>query len=124
MVDEKNLPAEGQSANEPEEEIEAEYTVPQSKYELIMMAAAEATRLNEEVRRKGIKLDRKVTLLALERVREGKVKAVVPARISLERSKPVPPPPDATQALFSNPPLVGSAEGEEKPAPDEKPEQE
>ena len=61
----------------PEVSGEEIYT-PTSKYERIMLAAVEAARLNEEVRRKGIKLDHKVTLEALKRVDEGKVKGVIP----------------------------------------------
>jgi DNA-directed RNA polymerase subunit K/omega len=55
-----------------------EILTPRNKYERIMLAASEAARLNEEVRRKGIKLDHKVTLEALKRVDEGKVKGILP----------------------------------------------
>ncbi len=54
-----------------------EILAPTSKYQRIMLAALEAARLNEEVRRKGIKLDHKVTLEALKRVDEGKVKGIL-----------------------------------------------
>ena len=62
---------------------------PSSKYERIMMAAAEASRLNEESRRKGTKFDHKVTIEALKRVDEGKVKAVLGGKGIL--SAPTPP---------------------------------
>jgi hypothetical protein len=58
-----------------------EILTPRNKYERIMLAASEAGRLNEEVRRKGIKLDHKVTLEALKRVDEGKVKGILPRQV-------------------------------------------
>lgn len=85
---------------------EEEITVPRSKYELIMMAAAEANRLNEEVRRKGTKLGQKVTLEALKRVREGKVKSVVTVKPPVVLAKPLTITADSPDALFGNPPLL------------------
>ena len=76
MVDEEK-----EVSGEEEEAVE-----PQSKYERIMLAAAEAARLNEEKRRKGIKIEGKIALEAIRRVNEGKVKAVFP-------EKPATPPP-------------------------------
>jgi len=88
---------------------EREITIPHSKYERIMMAAAEATRLNEEIRRKGTKLDRKVTIEALKRVDEGKVKAVVGGK-GLE-VEPRPVRPEATvETLFMSPPLLADSD--------------
>ena len=88
---------------------EREITMPQSKYERIMMAAAEATRLNEEIRRKGTKLDRKVTIEALKRVDEGKVKSVVGGK-GLE-VEPRPVRPEATvETLFMSPPLLADSD--------------
>ncbi len=70
-----------------QEGAEEEFTTPRSKYERIMLAAAEAARLNEEVRRKGTKLDHKVTLEALKRVDEGKVKGILPAAHKVEEEE-------------------------------------
>ncbi len=64
---------------------------PRSKYERIMLAAAEAGRLNEEMRRKGIKLDNKVTIEAIKRVDEGKVKGVYREPVEVEEEAPAPP---------------------------------
>jgi len=61
-----------------QEGADEEFTAPRTKYERIMLAALEAARLNEEIRRKGTKLDHKVTLEALRRVDEGKVKGILP----------------------------------------------
>jgi len=102
-------------------EPEREITEPRSKYERIMMAAAEATRLNEEMRRKGTKLDRKVTLEALKRVDEGKVKAVLGGK-GLEAG-PRPSRPEPTvDTLFMTPPLLADADlgDEETEEPSEK----
>ena len=63
---------------------------PRSKYERIMLAAAEASRLNEEMRRKGIKLDNKVTIEAIKRVDEGKVKGVLRETVEPEEEGPAP----------------------------------
>lgn len=104
-------------AAEPEREI----TEPRSKYERIMMAAAEATRLNEEVRRKGTKLDRKVTLEALKRVDEGKVKAVLGGKGLVAGPRPSRPEP-TVETLFMSPPLLADADlgDEETEEPPEK----
>ncbi|UCF78480.1 MAG: DNA-directed RNA polymerase subunit omega [Candidatus Eiseniibacteriota bacterium] len=45
-----------------------------NKYELAMIAAREARRMNELLRRSGEDEERKVTLAAMEKVRKGKVK--------------------------------------------------
>lgn len=100
---------------------EEEITTPHSKYELIMMAAAEANRLNEEVRRKGTKLGQKVTLEALKRVREGKVKAVGTVKAPVVHAKPLTITADSPDTLFGNPPLLpldGSDAPEQPAAPD------
>ena len=83
---------------------------PQTKYERIMLAAAEAARLNEEMRRKGTKLDHKVTIEAVKRVDEGKVKAAFrrPGTI-LERPAPAPETPRTP--LFSDAPAEAAVEG-------------
>lgn len=90
---------------------------PRSKYERIVLAAAEATRLNEEIHRKGIRVDHKVTLEALKRVDEGKVKGQLPPK-----SLPFEPPPPAKpeipkKSLFASPSYdseqEGDAEGED-----------
>jgi hypothetical protein len=66
------------NADEQAESVSSDETfAPRSKYERIMIAAAEAGRLNEEMRRKGIKLDHKVTIEAVLRVDEGKVKGTL-----------------------------------------------
>lgn len=116
MVDEKETPPEQQesASAQPEEEI----AIPQSKYELIMMAAAEASRLNEETRRKGTKLNQKVTLEALKRVRDGKVKAVITTKTVFTRGKPLMPLTDSPDALFGNPPLIPLAPDEAESAED------
>jgi len=62
---------------EEKEETQEEVLEPKSKYERIMVAALEASRLNDEIRRKGTKLPNKVTTEAIKRVFEGKVKALV-----------------------------------------------
>jgi hypothetical protein len=90
-------------------EPEREITVPRSKYERIMMAAAEATRLNEETRRKGTKLDRKVTLEALKRVDEGKVKAVAGGK-GLEVEPRPTRPATTVDTLFISPPLMADTD--------------
>jgi DNA-directed RNA polymerase subunit K/omega len=107
---EKEVPAEGATAPEAEPAATEEILEPRSKYERIMMAAAEASRLNEETRRKGTKLDRKVTLEALKRVDEGKVKAVIGGR-GLEAEPRAPARPEATvETLFLSPPLLADAD--------------
>jgi DNA-directed RNA polymerase subunit K/omega len=99
---------------------EEEITQPRSKYELIMMASAEASRLNEEVRRKGTKLGQKVTLEALKRVREGKVKAVITVKPAvIVHAKPLTTiTVDSPDALFGNPPLlpIDGPDAPERPA--------
>lgn len=83
---------------EPQENAEGELLIPKSKYERIMLAAAEATRLNEEIRRKGIDIKGKITAEALRRVDEGKVKGILrPKSTILEPPAPreaTPPPGD------------------------------
>jgi hypothetical protein len=99
--------------DEPEEEI----LEPSSKYERIMIAALEATRLNEEIRRKGTKLQHKVTTEAIKRVLEGKVKAVILPKIVIdEEQAPAPQPPSSRDALFGTPPP--EAESPEEDASD------
>jgi hypothetical protein len=88
---------------------EREFLVPRSKYERIMMAAAEASRLNEETRRKGTKLERKVTLEALKRVDEGKVKAVSGGKgLEVEPRRPRTEP--TVDTLFLSPPLLADTD--------------
>ncbi|MBM3316650.1 MAG: hypothetical protein FJY75_02250 [Candidatus Eisenbacteria bacterium] len=116
MVDEKNAPdaeAAAAAAGRTEEEI----LEPRSKYEMIMMAAAEASRLNEESRRKGTKISRKVTLEALKRVSEGKVKAVVTTRAAAPRGRPLMPLTESPDSLFSNPPLIPLSTPDEPDSP-------
>lgn len=91
-------------------EASSEITKPRSKYERIMMAAAEATRLNEEMRRKGTKLERKVTLEALKRVDEGKVKSVVGGRDLEAEPRPAPRPETTAESLFLPPPLLADTD--------------
>ena len=105
MVEEREIPLEGQNPP-PESGVDEEITHPKSKYELIMMASAEASRLNEEVRRKGTKLGQKVTLEALKRVREGKVKAVITVKPVVVHAKTLTISADSPDALFGNPPLL------------------
>lgn len=86
---------------------EAEETfAPRSKYERIMLAAAEAGRLNEEIRRKGIKLDHKVTIEAVLRVDDGKVRGTI-RDYEIEEEPPAPIPEMPASPLF----------GETGPAP-------
>ncbi len=106
---------------EPDEEV----LIPTNKYERVMIAALEATRLNEEIQRKGIKLPNKVTTEAINRVRDGKVKAVI-TRPSSILDRPTPaaaaPPEPTRDSLFAPPPPeaepAGGANGDES---DEKP---
>jgi len=104
-------PEEEQAQPSEDEEV---LETPANKYERIMMAAAEASRLNEEMRRKGVKLDRKVTIEALRRVDEGRVKAVLENKDSLERkreeiaAKSGPP-----GTFFLNPPSLSDADESE-----------
>lgn len=106
MADEKGTPLEEQKPVSGNGDIEEEITEPQSKYELIMMAAAEASRLNEESRRKGTKLSQKVTLEALRRVRDRKVKAVITVKAPITLGKPLMPATESPDTLFGNPPLL------------------
>jgi len=95
---------------------------PRRKYERIMLAAAEATRLNEEVRRKGIKLGSKVTIEALKRVDEGKVKGELRGSISMppEEEAPADPIPEIpSSTLFAPSTEEVSPEGEEATPPEE-----
>jgi hypothetical protein len=97
---------------------EREFVIPRSKYERIMMAAAEASRLNEETRRKGTKLERKVTLEALKRVDERKVKSVSGGKgLEVEPRRPRTEP--TVDTLFLSPPLLADTdladEGTEEP---------
>ncbi len=84
---------------------------PSNKYERIMMAAAEAARLNEEMRRKGTKYEHKVTIEALKRVDEGKVKSVVENQEALARAKAMTESPADT--FFMTAPLGGGEDVEE-----------
>ena len=93
MVDEEK-----EVSGEEEEAVE-----PQSKYERIMLAAAEAARLNEERRRKGIKIEGKI---ALRRVDEGKVKAVFPEKPATPAPAFAPPPEAPQDTLFLDQPPV------------------
>lgn len=80
---------------------------PRRKYERIMLAAAEATRLNDEVRRKGTKLSAKVTIEALRRVDEGKVKSDFrdPSKPFVKEETVVDPIPEIpSSTLFAPPP--------------------
>lgn len=131
MADEKTTPEEqprDEQAAAPEsqeEQLEQEaeeeaIEAPANKYERVMMAAAEAARLNEEARCKGIKVEDKITLAALQRVAEGKVKVIVGGKEPPSRQRvPLPPrEPASRDTLFSNPPLV--PEGSPPPAEDQK----
>jgi DNA-directed RNA polymerase subunit K/omega len=114
MVDEERDPSAEEQTPADASPSEEEIVVPRSKYELIMMAAAEATRLNEEIRsksddelrRKGINIEGKITLEALRRVREGKVKAIM--RKGSPLRPPTRPAPTTTaptaEGLFFSPP--------------------
>lgn len=112
MVDEERDPSakDQPQADDPQDE---EIVEPQSKYELIMMAAAEAARLNDEIRsrsedemrRKGINVEGKIALEALRRVREGKVKAVMRKSILHPIAPPAPAPSSPKpKGLFFSPP--------------------
>jgi hypothetical protein len=88
-----------------------------------MVAALEASRLNEEMRRKGTKLRSKVTTEALQRVSDGKVKAVVQRHISEpEEDIPSPLTEPAGDSLFATPlpdadsPSEAGGEEETEPA--------
>ncbi len=98
---------------------EVEIATPRSKYERIMRAAAEAARLNDETRRKGTKLEHKVTLEAIKRVDEGKVKAVVGGK-GLEAEPRRPRTEPTVDTLFLSPPLLADTdlgdEDSEEPA--------
>ena len=122
MIDEeKDLAADGAPSEEGEEE---EIVAPRNKYELIMMAAAEAARLNDEMRsksddelkRRGIDIQGKVTLQALRRVREGRVKVVAKPG-SLARVEPGMPGQSLAEGLFFTPPPPPTPE--EPPAGEE-----
>ncbi len=107
MVEEKETPEEKQEVASTQEEVSS----PRSKYERIMLAAAEASRLNEEVRRKGTKLDHKVTIEALKRVAEGKVKGVIGGKEPEPEAKvPLARLDTAGDMLFMNPPLLADVE--------------
>jgi DNA-directed RNA polymerase subunit K/omega len=112
MNEEEKPTPEAEQEPTPEAPREEALESPANKYERIMMAAAEASRLNEELRRKGIKTDRKVTLEALKRVDEGKVKAILENRESLARTKALREAPPET--FFMTPPLASDSEGEEE----------
>ena len=130
MADEKKTPdkkapeEQPEATESPEEQLEqvAEeqvIEVPENKYERVMMAAAEATRLNEDARRKGTKFDAKITLAAIDRVDDGKVKSVIGGREPTRRRVPLPPreTPTSRDTLFGNPPLMpesGAAPKEEQ----------
>jgi len=130
MADEKTTPDEQTQAEQPEaaqsqeEQLEQEageeaIEIPSNKYERVMMAAAEASRLNEEMRRKGTKLEGKLTLAALERVDDRKVKAVIGGKEPAGRRRVPLPPREAPSrdTLFGSPPLVpeaGSAPSKEQ----------
>lgn len=122
MTDHDESQVEGAEAQENAEE---EILEPQSKYERIMLAAAEATRLNEEIRRKGIDIKGKVTSEALKRVDEGKVKGVLrPKTAAFETPVPGETPPSSDmlfglQAPGLEPPAPAKDDGE-TPAPSEK----
>lgn len=111
-------PEEPQTAEESEVE---EIVTPRSKYELIMMAAAEASRLNEEIRtksdedlrRRGIDVQGMVTIEALKRVREGKVKVVVQKAMAGPKVEPGMPSDLLREGLFFSP--APSERGEEEP---------
>jgi len=92
-----------------------EILTPTSKYQRIMLAALEAARLNEEVRRKGIKLDHKVTLEALKRVDEGKVKGVLPRAGIVEEEEKLAAATAPRDMLFASP----SISFERSPSSDE-----
>ncbi len=101
----KNEQAEGAGAEET--------FAPRSKYERIMLAAAEAGRLNEEMRRKGIKLDHKVTIEAVLRVDEGKVRGTVrDYDLEEETSAPIPEMPASPLFGETNPSAPVGGEGE------------
>ncbi len=100
--------------NEQAEDAGAEETfAPRSKYERIMLAAAEAGRLNEEMRRKGIKLDHKVTIEAVLRVDEGKVRGTVrDYDLEEETSAPIPEMPASPLFGDTSPAAPVGGEGE------------
>ena len=89
---------------------------PRRKYERIMLAAAEATRLNEEIRRKGTKLSSKVTIEALRRVDEGKVRSEMrdPARPITEEVVVVDPIPEIPSSTLFAPPPETETDSEEE----------
>ncbi len=95
-------------ATEPEENNERVAEL-RNKYERVMLAAAEATRLNEEIRRKGIKVDSKIAMEAIRRVAEGKVKGVFPARGAPPEAEPGPSPETSRETLFRTPPSEDEA---------------
>ena len=100
--------------NEQAEGAGAEDTfAPRSKYERIMLAAAEAGRLNEEMRRKGIKLDHKVTIEAVLRVDGGKVRGTVrDYDLEEETSAPIPEMPASPLFGDTSPSAPVGGEGE------------
>ena len=97
-----------------------ELLMPTSKYQRIALAAVEAARLNEEVRRKGIRLDHKVTLEALKRVDEGKVKGVLARLGTTAQAEKLAAAAAPRDMLFASPslsfePSPSSEEEEEVP---------
>jgi DNA-directed RNA polymerase subunit K/omega len=72
MVDEERVDEETQETQIPEEDLKS----PDNKYELVMVAAKEAERLNSMYRHRHEKPPQKVTLMALHRVRPGITKFV------------------------------------------------
>ncbi len=117
MVDEEkdNI---GESEND---EVLEEIVKPSSKYERIMMAAAEAARLNEMGfgRREGEKSATKVTIEALRRVDEGKVKVLVlkPGAKGDVPKKASRPEEGHEEPPFMAPPL-DEEQGTQEPAED------
>jgi len=111
--EEKQTPAEEQEQKAPPAANDEAIEIPANKYERIMMAAAEASRLNEEMRRKGIKIDRKVTIEALKRVDERRVKAVLENKESLERTREALAKAGPPETFFLNPLPMSDSEPEE-----------
>jgi DNA-directed RNA polymerase subunit K/omega len=107
---------EGRTEATEQEKADEEIARLRSKYERVMLAAAEATRLNEEIRRKGIKVDTKIATEAIRRVAEGKVKGVFPERGAPPEAEPGPSPETPRETLFSTPPSEDEAAA---PPPDD-----
>lgn len=104
-----------QADDQPQAPAGEEILTPTSKYLRIMLAAVEAGRLNEEVRRKGIKLDHKVTLEALKRVDEGKVKGILAQPKVNEEEERLASAAAPRDMLFASP----SLSFERTPSPEE-----